>query len=250
MQIASLGSGSKGNATLVRSDHGCVLIDCGFSLPQFTKRLNNLELEIDDIDAILVTHEHSDHGSGVSRLARKYDIPVWMTVGTARALAIEDFNIIHGGQATIEINDLSIQAVTVPHDAAEPVQYIFTQISSGRKLGILTDSGHISSHIQQAYQGLHGLLLEFNYDERMLQNGPYPPALKRRVSGNQGHLSNSQSFEMLQQMDRQQLDLVIAAHLSEKNNSIDIVSKLLQPLANEFTSILACQQKGFDWVSI
>ena len=145
MQLASLGSGSKGNAALLRCDNSCVLIDCGYSLKQLEKRLQRIELTIDDITAILVTHEHSDHGAGITRLLSRREIPLWTSVGTARALKLEDFQPISGGQAFELCDDLQVQVVTVPHDAAEPIQFVFTQPSSGRKLGILTDSG-ISPH--------------------------------------------------------------------------------------------------------
>ena len=138
----------------------------------------------------------------------------------------------------------------MPHDAAEPVQYIFKHIPSGRKLGVLTDGGHISSFVKQAYHGVNGLLLEFNYDESMLQNGPYPQYLKKRISGKQGHLSNIQSMEMLNHLDTKSLECLIAGHISEKNNSPEIVSHLLQPYADKFKQVLACQNNGFEWISI
>lgn len=249
MQLASLGSGSKGNATLVRNDQSCVLIDCGFSLSQFEKRLQRLAIDGQQIDAVLVTHEHSDHGAGVSRVADKYGIPLWMTVGTARALEIQQFEVINGDQA-FSIGSLDIQAVTVPHDAAEPVQFVFTDTATQRRLGILTDSGHITSHMQQAYSGLQGLLLEFNYDEQMLEEGPYPPSLKRRIAGNHGHLSNIQSLQLLQQIDTRSLTRLIAGHISEKNNSVQIVGDLLRSQQDLIEAVIACQQNGFDWMDV
>jgi len=178
--------------------------------------MQKFAIRAEELDAILVTHEHSDHGAGISRLAAKYSIPVWTTVGTARALKIEKYHPITGGQEFKAGADLMVQAVTVPHDAAEPVQFVFTQVSTQRKLGVLTDSGHITSHMKQLYSGLHGLLLEFNYDPLMLENGPYPPSLKQRIAGQLGHLSNSQSLEMLQQIDISRLDCLIAAHIQKK----------------------------------
>ncbi len=250
MMLASLGSGSKGNATLVRCENTCVLIDCGYSLLQFEKRMQNFSISANEISAILVTHEHSDHGAGILKLARKYSIPIWTTVGTARALSLDEYQVISGGVEYSIGDDLKVLAVTVPHDAAEPVQFVFTQISSGRKLGVLTDTGHITAHMKQAYDGLHGLLLEFNYDEVMLQKGPYPPGLKRRISGLRGHLSNTQSLDMLQQIDTSQLDCLIAGHISEKNNSVDIVDGLLQQEDRQYVPVLASQQQGFEWVQI
>jgi phosphoribosyl 1,2-cyclic phosphodiesterase len=249
MWLASLGSGSKGNATLLRTQQGCVLIDCGFSLTQFEKRLQKLSLCAQDIKAILVTHEHSDHGSGVQRVASKYAIPLWTTVGTARVLDIEEYQAISGGQS-YQIMDLNIDVVTVPHDAAEPVQFVFTESASKRRLGILTDSGHITGHMLQAYNNLHALLLEFNYDPQMLQEGPYPYSLKRRVAGNHGHLSNHQSLDLLKQIDTSQLECLIAAHISQKNNSPELVAELLHAQGHHTDAIIACQNRGFAWIEI
>jgi phosphoribosyl 1,2-cyclic phosphodiesterase len=249
MWLASLGSGSKGNATLVRSEQGCILIDCGFSLKQFEKRLQNLAVCGQDISAILVTHEHSDHASGVARVASKYAIPLCMTVGTARVLNISDYQIISGGQK-LQLLDLCIDVVTVPHDAAEPVQFVFQQQSQNKKLGILTDSGHITDHMLQAFDNLHGLLLEFNYDPEMLRDGPYPYHLKQRVSGNHGHLSNHQSIELLKRINIQQLDCLIAGHISQKNNSPELVASLLHDLGHPANPVIACQNQGFDWIEI
>lgn len=250
MQIASLGSGSKGNATLVRCGDMHVVVDCGFSLKQFETRLQRLDLSPNNIDAILVTHEHSDHGAGVARLAQRFDIPLWATVGTARALGIDQFEAISGGQVFTLGQQLRVEAVTVPHDAAEPVQYVFTSLHEHSRLGLLTDTGHITSHMKTAYRDLHGLLLEFNYDQDMLRNGPYPPSLQQRIAGGFGHLSNEQSIAMLQQINIEQMRCLVAAHLSEKNNSPDIVQALLDDQPLNCAVELACQQQGFAWIEV
>lgn len=251
MKIASLGSGSKGNATIVSSGSTNLLIDCGFSLRQFEKRLIFLSMAPEDIDAILITHEHSDHCGGVVRIAKKYDIPVWTTFGTGRAVFKnnENFSKLSGGQL-ITIGSLEILPVTVPHDAGEPVQFVFCDTVSGEKFGILTDTGHITRHIVDAYNNLDGLLLEFNYDQQMLENGPYPYSLKQRVSGELGHLSNDQSVGLLEKINTDQLRCLIAAHISEKNNAHSIVESYLKPLKNLPQPILASQDKGFDWINI
>ncbi len=249
MQIASIGSGSKGNATLLRSADSCLLVDCGFSLAQFEKRIQRLQLDPANINAILVTHEHSDHAAGVCRLAENYRIPLYMTVGTANALKLADYRVINGGQL-LQFGDLAVQVVTVPHDAAEPVQFVFTDQQTGRRFGVLTDSGHISPHMLQMYDGLHGLLLEFNYDKDMLAQGSYPPMLKQRIAGRHGHLSNEQSLQLLQRIDISALDCLIAAHISENNNSPDIVAGLLDQLELNCPPVLACQQQGFGWIQI
>ncbi|MFT5599139.1 MAG: phosphoribosyl 1,2-cyclic phosphodiesterase [Urechidicola sp.] len=251
MKIASLGSGSKGNATIVSSDGTNILIDCGFSLRQFEKRLSFLGMAPQDIDAILITHEHSDHCGGVVRIAKKYTIPVWTTFGTGRSVFENsaDFNKLSGGK-TITIGSFDVFPVTVPHDAGEPVQFVFCDNASGEKFGILTDTGHITSHIIDAYKNLDGLLLEFNYDQKMLENGPYPYSLKQRVSGGLGHLSNDQSIGLLQEINTSQLRCLIAAHISEKNNSPSIVESHLSLIEQIPQPILASQDAGFDWINI
>jgi len=251
VKIASLGSGSKGNATIVSSHGTNIMIDCGFSLRQFEKRLSLLSIVPQDIDAILITHEHSDHCGGVVRIAKKYDIPVWTTFGTGRSVFERDFhyNKLSGGNS-ITIGSFDILPVTVPHDAGEPVQFVFCDIASGVKFGILTDTGHITRHIIDAYENLDGLLLEFNYDQAMLESGPYPNSLKQRVSGELGHLSNDQSIGLLQEINTGTLRCLIAAHISEKNNAPFIVENHLGSLDNLPAPILATQDAGFDWIQI
>jgi phosphoribosyl 1,2-cyclic phosphodiesterase len=251
MQIASLGSGSKGNATIVSHEGTIILVDCGFSLRQFEQRLARLKVSPQEIDAILLTHEHSDHGSGVARLSLKFDIPVWSTVGTARAVFEDGFfyHEVCGGETT-QIGCFEVLPVTVPHDAGEPVQFVFCHVASGKKLGILTDTGHITNHIIQAYNNLDGLLLEFNYDQTMLDSGPYPYPLKQRVSGDLGHLSNEQSIYLLSQINTAGLSCLIAAHISENNNSPGIVQRQLNQLNSIPTPILASQETGFGWINV
>ena len=251
MKIASLGSGSKGNATIVSGDGTNILVDCGFSLRQFEKRLALLCITPQDIDALLITHEHSDHCGGVVRLASKFGIPVWTTFGTGRAVfeSSADFNKLSGGQ-DVTIGSFNVLPVTVPHDAGEPVQFVFCHNETGKKLGILTDTGHITHHIIDAYENLDGLLLEFNYDQDMLENGPYPYSLKQRVSGSLGHLSNDQSIGLLKEINTRGLRCLIAAHISEKNNCPSIVEKQLDQLDFIPQPIMASQESGFGWISI
>ena len=250
MRIASLGSGSKGNSTLIQHSETLLMVDCGFSLKQSLQRLERLAVNPSDIDAILVTHEHSDHSGGVCRLASKFDIPVWSTIGTARRSFAPDF----GYQSIISdqhfsVGNLSINPVTVPHDAGEPVQFIFRDLNDPISFGILTDTGHITQHIINAYQRLDGLLLEFNYDPELLENGPYPFQLKQRVSGDLGHLSNAQSQQLLSAVNLTQLDCLIAAHISEKNNCTEIVASCLDNFSVPRT-VIANQNEGFSWINV
>lgn len=251
MKIASLGSGSRGNATLVHYRDTTLLVDNGFSLKQFVERLQRFDLEPQDIDAVLLTHEHRDHSGGVERLCASYDIPLWTAVGTARAALSPDFayrSLVAG--RSVAFGDIDVLPVTVPHDASEPLQFVFHQRDNGCRLGLLTDTGHITNHIVEAFDGLHGLLLEFNYDPEMLENGPYPEMLKQRVGGTHGHLSNLQSLELLHRIDTRGLKCLVAAHISEKNNKPDIVARLLAEIDGIPVPVLADQQAGFDWILV
>ena len=251
MRIASLGSGSKGNATLVQHRQTTILVDNGFSLRRFRQRLDRFAIDPGSIDAVLLTHEHGDHSGGVERLCSHYAIPLWTAVGTARAVLTADFDYhrLVAGHA-VTIGDIEVLPVTVPHDASEPLQFVFRQVDNGKRLGILTDTGHITRHIVDAFDRLDGLLLEFNYDADMLASGPYPEHLKQRVGGNHGHLSNEQSLDLLRRIDTSSLGSLIAAHISEKNNTVDIVDRLIRELDGLPSPVLATQDAGFDWISI
>ena len=251
MRIASLGSGSRGNATLVQYRDTTLLVDNGFSLKQFTRRLERLEIELDAIDAVLLTHEHGDHSGGVERLCARHAIPLWTAVGTARAALSPGFEYqrLVAGRA-VTIGGIEIVPVTVPHDASEPLQFIFHQLDNGKRLGILTDTGHITRHIVDAFSCLDALLLEFNHDAEMLASGPYPDMIKQRVGGNFGHLSNEQSLDLLRQIDTDSLNCLIAAHISEKNNRSAIVDQLIRQMEDVPVPVLADQEAGFDWISI
>ncbi len=251
MRIASLGSGSRGNATLVQHSETTLLVDNGFSLKQFTRRLDRFDINPDSIDAVLLTHEHGDHSGGIERLCRNHGVPLWTAVGTARAALAADFEYhrLVAGHA-VTIGDIEVMPITVPHDASEPLQFIFRQLDNGKRLGILTDTGHVTRHIVEAFSSLDALLLEFNYDPDMLATGPYPEIVKQRVGGDHGHLSNAQSIDLLRQIDTDNLVCLIAAHISEKNNTAAIVDRLIRQLGGMPVPVLASQNEGFDWISI
>lgn len=250
LAFASIGSGSKGNGTLVAFDDTCVLVDCGFSLKETELRLQRLQITPQELSAILVTHEHSDHISGVGALARKYAVPVYLTAGTLRSGRIGEVPRHHiiNSHDLFQLGNLAIQPVAVPHDAKEPVQYVFRSDKS--VLGILTDLGSITSHVIEHYRHCDALLLEANHCPQMLDDGPYPLHLKERVAGDWGHLSNQQSAILLQAMTKPLKHLVLA-HLSEQNNHPSRVEEHLRPHWPQADNVLfACQKKGFDWLSI
>lgn len=251
MRFASLGSGSKGNATLVQAGDALVMVDCGFSLRETTRRLARLDLDPGQLSAILVTHEHSDHSSGVAKLSRKHGIPVYLTHGTADsgrcdgASELRCFNC----EERFDIAGLAVQAVTVPHDAAEPCQYRLDY--QGRSLGILTDLGCITPHVVESYRGCDSLLLEFNHDTGMLQAGNYPQQLKRRVGGDWGHLNNEQAADLLRQLQASSLNNLVVAHISENNNSRDLAGQALASALESTEQVVwACQLEGFGWLPV
>lgn len=249
MQFASLGSGSKGNSTLIETDGTAILVDCGFSMRETERRLQRLTREIEQVSAILVTHEHGDHVRGVASLAKKYDIPVWSSRGTAKAAKLEDlkqWNCIDIHQQ-FEIDAIQIQPIPVPHDAKEPCQFIFSD--GDWRLGVLTDTGSITPYIEEQYSACDAFILEANHDEEMLANGSYPTSLKHRVGGNYGHLNNGQAKDLLNAIDISKLQYLVASHISDKNNTVALArDKMSEALDADASWIdIASQDEGLDW---
>lgn len=251
LRFASLGSGSRGNATLVEWSAGRLLIDCGFSVREAIQRLERLGCCAEDLTAILVTHEHSDHIKGVAALARRYDLPVYMTPGTynSRNLGeLPDLRLIEA-YAPFVLNDLQVTPVAVPHDAREPTQFVFEY--AGLRLGVLTDLGSITAHVEAHFQDLDAMVLEANHDPVMLASGAYPPSLKQRVGGLWGHLSNQQAAGFLQRLNCARLQHLVVAHISQQNNSLELAQAALAPVTAEVRQVtFACQNQGFDWLSV
>ena len=252
MRIAALGSGSKGNAVLLQSAATTLMIDCGFGLRETEKRLTAIGLVPADINAILVTHEHQDHISGVEPFAARHALPVFMTEGTSRSWKHRgrvEPSILRAGEP-ITIGDLKIVPVAVPHDAREPVQFVF---SCGElKAGVLTDLGSLTPHVVEAYEGCHALLVEANHDQEMLRNGPYPASLKRRVGGNWGHLNNEQTAEFIARVNTAgSLKNLIVGHISEQNNQIELAEKALASQLDSVEQVLfASQDQPMDWIEL
>lgn len=252
MRFASLGSGSKGNATVVEAGATRVLVDCGFSCAEAEKRLARLSLSPADLDAILVTHEHSDHIAGVARLSRRHGLSVWMTAGTEaehRGGELAGYRCINSHSA-FRIGALEVQPFPVPHDAREPCQFVF---SDGRsRLGLLTDIGSATLHCLQALDNLDALILECNHDPGLLASGPYPPSLKQRVGGPYGHLSNQQAADIIKNINTDRLQHLVAAHISEKNNRPELALGCLADVVGEshFGILAADQPSGMPWIDI
>ena len=226
VRFCVLASGSAGNAAVVATSKTRLLIDAGLSLRELARRLALMDEQLDRLDAILITHEHSDHVGGLLRLLRKlaFKIPVYSTHQTAPQIDWE------GGQPRLEafqagtgfiIGDIEVDSFTIPHDAADPVGYCFR--AEGVKVGIATDLGYLPDSIRFHLRGCHMLLLESNHDLEMLKVGPYPWVVKQRVMGRNGHLSNDVVCEYLGgDFDAQTVTLVLG-HLSEHNNHPELV---------------------------
>jgi phosphoribosyl 1,2-cyclic phosphodiesterase len=252
LHIASLGSGSRGNGTVVASAGTRLLIDCGFSLRETSRRLERLGLRPAELDGILVTHEHSDHASGVAALSRAGGLPVFATHGTFASGRLDGcareyrFN---AGDA-FDVGDIAVSAVAVPHDAREPCQYRLA--AGGVALGVLTDLGSVTAHVVEAFSGCQGLILEFNHDRAMLAAGAYPPALKRRVGGDWGHLNNDQASALLSALDGPLLRELVIAHMSERNNSEACVRRALEAVHPGWLQRArwARQGEGFPWLAL
>jgi len=254
MRFASLGSGSQGNALIVEAGGTRLMLDCGFPLRETVSRLARAGLEPSDLAGIIVTHEHADHGDGVFPLARRFGIPVWLTHGTLAALRAEDGGVgeqcalkLIDSDGAFSVGDVLVHPFTVPHDAREPVQYVLSD--GARRIGVLTDTGCSTAHIESALSGCDALVLECNHDPDMLASGPYPPALKARIAGRLGHLDNQTSGAILAALDRSRLKHVIAAHLSQTNNTPELARAALAAVLRcepRWISV-ATQDEGFGW---
>jgi len=247
--VASLGSGSAGNSVLVRSRETTLLLDCGFTLKETTARMLGLGVQPGDLDAILISHEHSDHTKGLGPIARKFNVPVWLTQGTWGALKdkkIARARTFHAHEG-FTIGDIELDPFPTPHDAAESCQFIFGV--EGRRFACLTDLGACTAHVLSKISGVNAILLESNYDPQMLRTGPYPPSLQARIASDWGHLSNQQAGEVLASFDHANLQRVFLGHLSERNNTDEVALNTVSNIVvdrQERISVLQ-QHAASDW---
>ena len=255
LRFKSLGSGSSGNATVIQARAGTVtthlLVDCGLGLPQLDKRLRIAGMLADQIDAIFITHEHGDHIGCARQLALRERMPVYMSRGTYAAIGEPDFagllRIVCDAE-TFEVGALQVRPFTVPHDAREPLQ--LTCGDGDVRLGVLTDLGHATAHVLEQLAGCRSLLLECNHDPALLENGGYPPFLKRRVGGAWGHLSNEDAAAIAVALQPGGLNQVVAAHLSEQNNRPEVVRRVLAAAlgCGEADILVADGPTGSGWL--
>lgn len=252
MRFASLGSGSRGNATLIEGGGVRLLVDCGFPLRELERRLGLLGVDPLSLEALLITHEHTDHIRGLSVFIRRYPIPVWLTSGTLRGLGshLPGTRIFSPHGPELRFGNLQVLPFPVPHDAREPVQFRFRE---GRdSFGLLTDTGMVTPHAAGLLQDCEALLLEANHDLQKLKTGPYPPSLQARVAGGYGHLSNRQAAELVRSLDPHRLRRLVLGHLSEKNNTPECaIQTMLEPMPwlGDRLKVIA-QDKISGWIEV
>lgn len=222
VEVAFLGSGSTGNCAVVRSGKTVLLLDAGLSPRQTVKRLAALGVALEDVSALLLTHEHSDHVASAVALAGKAGVPVYATAGTAAAARLPgplffDLRTVRGGSALV-LGELEVRVASTPHDGVESVCYAFGD-GAGRRVGVATDLGHLSREVEELLAGCDVLGLEANHDLELLRQGPYPPYLKRRILSARGHLSNDDAAAGVVRLVGPSTGSVVLLHLSQQNNT-------------------------------
>ena len=239
---ASLNSGSNGNCYYVGNDNEAVLIDVGISCKEIEKRLQRLNLPIEKIKAIFISHEHSDHIYGIAAVTKKYKIPVYVTDATAKGVNINhDLIFSFKFHEPVLIGSLAVTAFPKLHDAADPCSFVIE--NKGIKVGVFADIGFVCKNVITYFRQCHAAFLESNYDSEMLMNGRYPYVLKRRITGGNGHLSNVQALELFNVHRPHFMTHLILAHLSNNNNKPELVEALFQPYKNKVNVIVASRFK-------
>ena len=234
MKLWILGSGSSGNSVLIETERSRILVDAGFSPRVLKQRLTRAGVAPDSIEAVVVTHEHTDHVKGVASAARKWGWTIVSTAGTRMMCPewSELPTILTPRKSSVIVGDFHLETVPVPHDANEPIAVIVTSIGEGARAGIVYDLGQVTESISRALDKLDVLVIEANHDEGMLRAGPYPPSLQARIRGRFGHLSNGEAARLCGESIHRGLNNIVLAHLSEKNNTprtaLDTVGETLR----------------------
>ncbi|MGO4302611.1 MBL fold metallo-hydrolase [Cupriavidus sp. RAF12] len=256
MRFAFLGSGSEGNSLLIEAADGTavtrVLLDCGFGIRETARRLERLGVTPEQLDAVLVTHEHGDHVGSAYAFAARHKLPVhtshgtWLATSHMRGADAADVRVCCADHA-FEIGGLQIRPYTVPHDAREPLQFVLSD--GDAVLGVLTDAGMETPYVTARLAGVHALVLECNHDREMLRNSAYPYSLKRRIGGDFGHLANEVAASILSQVAHTQLTRVVAAHLSRQNNTRELAAGALAAVLGATLDdiLIADQDEGLNW---
>ncbi len=247
LQITHLGSGSRGNSTLLESDNCKVLIDCGFSLKQTEKRLSRIEIEPSSIDAIFITHHHGDHSRSALKASQKWDARLYCNIETAIKMGwnpILDCRTF-GNLERINVNDeISVLPIPIPHDDAENIALIVSN-GDGNRAGFVTDLGEATVELKRHLKGCAHISIEANYDHSKLMQGPYPDSLKRRITSRGGHLSNSQTAEILNEVMTPELKTIVLCHLSDKNNAPHLAeSEVLMMIGEEYKGMIFISEQS------
>ena len=224
IRFQSIVSGSSGNCTLVCCNNTKILIDCGISGKKVTAYLNDVGINPCDLDGIFVTHEHIDHTNGVGVMSRKFNIPIIASEGTWEGMQIGNISdsnkVVFDKNKVWEIGNISVTPFDIPHDAIQPTGYIIKV--EDKKLAVATDIGHITDTVTDSLSGCDAVILEANYDDHMLQTGPYPQNLKARISGARGHLANKDAGSLASYLVKNGTKHIMLGHLSNENNSPEI----------------------------
>lgn len=240
LYIAALNSGSNGNCYYVGNGQEAVLIDAGLSCAETEKRMKRLALSLSIVKAIFVSHEHTDHITGIPALSKKYQLPVYITERTLQSSRLKiEKHLIHSFQKemVVTVGGLSVIAFRKSHDADDPHSFMVS--GNDVNIGIFTDIGYPGKELIQYFKICHAAFLEANYCEDMLENGSYPKHLKKRISGRKGHLSNTQALELFRKHKPHHLSHLILSHLSENNNDPKLVQKLFKPYEEDIKVIIA-----------
>ncbi|MEO7964846.1 MAG: MBL fold metallo-hydrolase [Gemmatimonadaceae bacterium] len=221
MNISILGSGSRGNAVVVESDGARILIDAGFPARTLAARLATAGIPPESITALVLTHEHVDHISGACSAARRWGWKVYATAGTiAGTTGLSELRpIVIDTRETLTLDTMQVRCIRTPHDAAESIAVVVDAPSSGTRIGVAYDLGHVPAAIDTSMRQLDALILEANHDDEMLRAGPYPPSVQARIAGSHGHLSNTAAARLARTVAHRGLRHIVLAHLSENNNT-------------------------------
>ena len=251
IEVAFLGSGSSGNCAVVRAGRTAVLLDAGLSPRQVSMRLGKLGMRLEDVSALLLTHEHSDHVASAGALATRHGLPVWGTRGTIERAGLPgplfaDLHVVAGGEeVTFGGGDLTVRVTATPHDGVDPVCYVFAD-GGGRRVGIATDLGHLSEEVLAALAGCEVLGLEANHDVDVLRSGPYPAFLKKRILSDVGHLSNDAAATGLARLVDARTRTVVGLHVSKQNNTPHIAERALRAALEGLGAKIALEVAGPD----
>jgi phosphoribosyl 1,2-cyclic phosphodiesterase len=238
--ISSINSGSNGNCYYVGTEREAVLIDAGISCREIKKRMNRLGLDLNKVQAVIVSHEHSDHIRGIETLSRKYSIPVYITPETLKNSGLFIDEVLarpFKAKEPITIGQLVIHPFPKHHDASDPFSFIIS--CNEVKVGVFTDIGLPCENVIYHFQQCHAAFLEANYDEKMLEEGSYPYYLKQRIRGDKGHLSNKQALELFLSHRSPFMSHLLLSHLSQNNNCPEVVSALFTPHAGTTKIVVA-----------